>query len=149
MKKCVLVLTGHVPSFLALGEIVLPSSSFALPSNAPLILFKSIVGLTSWLHCATLPFSWCAKISRNSLFLEKLGLNDTAKPTPPCATTSITPQLKVFAWFLTEHALGITTSYTGRTTTPCTGKGSSGIYFLKHMKNGIWYLRSAIRIIKK
>jgi len=34
-------------------------------------LFESIVGLASWLHGATLPFSWCANLS---LFLSVLGL---------------------------------------------------------------------------
>jgi hypothetical protein len=43
----VLVLTGRVPSSLALDEIVLLSSRLALPSNAPPGLFKSIVGLAS------------------------------------------------------------------------------------------------------
>jgi hypothetical protein len=38
--KNVLVLTGHVPSSLALDEIILPSSRLALPSNSLPELFK-------------------------------------------------------------------------------------------------------------
>jgi hypothetical protein len=43
----VLVVTGRVPSSLALDEIVLPFSRLALSLNAPPELFKSIVGLAS------------------------------------------------------------------------------------------------------
>ena len=53
-----LVLTGRVPSTLALDEIFLPSSRLALPSNAPPGLFKSIVGLASSINLTTLPFSF-------------------------------------------------------------------------------------------
>ena len=51
------VLTGRVPSSLALDEIVLPYSRLALSLNAPSKLFKSIVGLARSISPTTLSFS--------------------------------------------------------------------------------------------